>query len=115
MRAGIRFGRRLSTQSGRSPGARHQPPRPCPTETGHNPGAPRQLARFTSEWGFGKFEGKFPVRTGEQCLLSADMAGCWRLMGVDEKGMHQRLKAHRPELIKRELKVLNAQGDLQWY
>jgi hypothetical protein len=55
------------------------------------------------------------VRTGEQCLLSADMAGCWRLMGVDEKGMHQRLKAHRPELIKRELKVLNAQGDLQWH
>ena len=43
------------------------------------------------------------------------MAGYWRLMGVDEKGMHQRLKAHRPELIKRELKVLNAHGDLQWH
>jgi len=26
-------------------------------------------------------------------------------MGVDEKGMHQRLKAHRRELIKRELKA----------
>ena len=40
--------------------------------------------------------------------LAAEMAGCWLLMGVDEKGMHQRLKGHHPELIKRELKVLNA-------
>jgi hypothetical protein len=37
--------------------------------------------------------------------LAADIAGCWRLMRVDGKGMHQRLKAHRPELIKRELKA----------
>ena len=37
--------------------------------------------------------------------LAADMAGCGGLMGVDEKGMHQRLKAHSPELIKRELKA----------
>jgi hypothetical protein len=29
--------------------------------------------------------------------------------------MHQQLQAHRPELIKRELKVLNAHGDLQWH
>ena len=34
--------------------------------------------------------------------LAADMVGPWRLMGVDEKGMHQRLKAHSPVLIKRE-------------
>ena len=55
----------------------------------------------------------------EQCLLSAalpaDMAGCWLLMGVDEKGMHQRLKAHRPELIKTRAEGLNAHGDLQWH
>ena len=37
--------------------------------------------------------------------LAADMVGYWRLMGVDAKGIHQRLKAHRPELIKRELKA----------
>ena len=37
--------------------------------------------------------------------LAADMAGCWRLIGVDAKGMHQRLKAHRRELIKCELKA----------
>ena len=46
----------------------------------------------------------------EQCLLSANLPpiwrGCWLLMGLDEKGMHQWLKAHRPELIERELKVL---------
>jgi hypothetical protein len=29
--------------------------------------------------------------------------------------MHQQLQAHRPELIKGELKVLNAHGDLQWH
>jgi hypothetical protein len=40
--------------------------------------------------------------------LAADMAGCWRLMGVDEKGMHQQLKAHRPELIKHELRPKRA-------
>jgi adenylate cyclase len=38
-------------------------------------------------------------------ILAADVVGYWRLMGVDEKGMHQRLKAHRRELIKRELKA----------
>ena len=47
--------------------------------------------------------------------LAADMVGYWRLMGVDEKGIHQRLKAHRPELIKTRAEGLNAQGDLQWH
>jgi hypothetical protein len=47
--------------------------------------------------------------------LPADMMGYWRLMGVDEKGMHQRLKAHRPELIETRAEGLNAHGDLQWH
>ena len=38
-------------------------------------------------------------------ILAADVVGYWRLMGADEKGMHQRLKAHRRELIKCELKA----------
>src|SRR5215468_11032497 len=32
-------------------------------------------------------------------ILAADVAGYSRLMGVDEEGTHERLKAHRRELI----------------
>src|ERR1700676_1194043 len=32
-------------------------------------------------------------------ILAADVAGYSRLMGEDEEGTHERLKAHRPELI----------------
>src|ERR1700720_97231 len=32
-------------------------------------------------------------------ILAADVAGYSRLMGADEEGMHDRLKAHRRELI----------------
>jgi len=47
--------------------------------------------------------------------LAADMVGPWRLLGVDEKGMHQRLKAHRPESHQTRAEGRNAQGDLQWH
>jgi hypothetical protein len=36
-------------------------------------------------------------------ILAADVVGYWRL--IWEEGMHQRLKEHRRELIKRELKA----------
>ena len=32
-------------------------------------------------------------------ILAADVAGYSRLMGTDEEGTHQRLKAHRRELV----------------
>ena len=32
-------------------------------------------------------------------ILSADVAGYSRLMGADEEGTHERLKAHRRELV----------------
>src|SRR5258705_6583134 len=32
-------------------------------------------------------------------ILAADVAGYSRLMGVDEEGTHERLKAHRRQLI----------------
>ena len=38
-------------------------------------------------------------------ILAADVAGYSRLMGTDEESTHERLKAHRRELIKRELKA----------
>jgi class 3 adenylate cyclase len=32
-------------------------------------------------------------------ILAADLAGYSRLMGADEEGTHERLKAHRRELV----------------
>jgi class 3 adenylate cyclase len=32
-------------------------------------------------------------------ILAADAAGYWRLMGADEEGTHERLKAHLGELV----------------
>jgi class 3 adenylate cyclase len=32
-------------------------------------------------------------------ILAADVAGYSRLMGMDEEGTHERLKAHRRELV----------------
>src|SRR6201993_2987860 len=32
-------------------------------------------------------------------ILPADVAGCSRLMGADEEGTHERLKAHLGELV----------------
>ena len=32
-------------------------------------------------------------------ILAADVAGYTRLMGADEEGTHERLKAHRHELV----------------
>jgi adenylate cyclase len=36
-------------------------------------------------------------------ILAADVAGYLRLMGVDEEGTHERLKAHRRELMEPEI------------
>src|SRR5215471_9868327 len=32
-------------------------------------------------------------------ILPADVAGYWRLMGADEEGTHERLKAHLRQLV----------------
>src|SRR5712664_1998995 len=37
-------------------------------------------------------------------ILAADVAGYSRLMGVDEEGTHERLKAHRRELVDPKIK-----------
>src|SRR6516165_1569869 len=37
-------------------------------------------------------------------ILAADVAGYSRLMGVDEEGTHERLKAHLRELVKPKIK-----------
>src|SRR5713226_2531837 len=37
-------------------------------------------------------------------ILAADVAGYSRLMGADEEGTHQRLKAHRRELVDPKIK-----------
>jgi class 3 adenylate cyclase len=41
-------------------------------------------------------------------ILAADVAGYSRLMGLDEEGTHERLKAHLRELI--EPKIGNIAG-----
>jgi class 3 adenylate cyclase len=40
-----------------------------------------------------------PVVRRLAAILAADVAGYSRLMGTDEEGTHERLKAHRRELI----------------
>jgi len=37
-------------------------------------------------------------------ILAADVAGYSRLMGVDEEGTHERLKAHLGELVNPKIK-----------
>jgi adenylate cyclase len=48
----------------------------------------------------------FLVRTACRltAILAADVAGYSRLMGVDEEGTHERLKAHLGELVDRKIK-----------
>jgi adenylate cyclase len=41
-------------------------------------------------------------------ILAADVAGYSRLMGADEEGTHEQLKAHRRELI--DLKIAAHRG-----
>jgi class 3 adenylate cyclase len=40
-----------------------------------------------------------PWRRPAVSIFAADVAGYSRLMGMDEEGMHERLKAHRRELV----------------
>ena len=49
-------------------------------------------------------------------ILAADVAGYSRLMGVDEEGTHERLKAHLQELVNPEIaehhgRVVKTTGD----
>ena len=41
-------------------------------------------------------------------ILAADVAGYSRLMGVDEEGTHERLKAHFGELVHPKIAVTGA-------
>jgi adenylate cyclase len=43
-------------------------------------------------------------------IHAADVAGYSRLMGVDEEGTHERLKAHRRELV--DPKIKEHQGSI---
>ena len=51
---------------------------------------------------------KQPVQRRLAAILAADVAGYSRLMGADEEGTHDRLKAHRRELI--DLKIKEYRG-----
>ena len=42
---------------------------------------------------------KQPVERSLAAILAADVAGYSRLMGVDEEGTHERLKAHFAQLV----------------
>src|SRR3984893_14274671 len=44
-----------------------------------------------------------PVVSHFAAILAADVAGYSRLMGVDEEGTHERLKAHLAELVNPEI------------
>jgi adenylate cyclase len=49
-------------------------------------------------------------------ILAADVAGYSRLMGVDEEGTHERLKAHRRELVEPKIsehsgRIVKTTGD----
>jgi adenylate cyclase len=49
-------------------------------------------------------------------ILAADVAGYSRLMGADEEGTHERLKAHRRELVdpkigERSGRIVKTTGD----
>jgi class 3 adenylate cyclase len=47
---------------------------------------------------------KQPVERRLAAILAADVAGYSRLMGADEEGTHERLKAHLRELSIRKSK-----------
>src|SRR5436305_8581053 len=47
---------------------------------------------------------KQPVERRLAAILAADVAGYSRLMGADEEGTLERLKAHRRELVDRKIK-----------
>jgi hypothetical protein len=47
---------------------------------------------------------KQPVERRLAAILAADVAGYSRLMGLDEEGTHERLKAHLSELVEPKIK-----------
>jgi class 3 adenylate cyclase len=47
---------------------------------------------------------KQPVQRRLAAILAADVAGYSRLMGADEEGTHERLKAHLRQLIDPKIK-----------
>jgi adenylate cyclase len=47
---------------------------------------------------------KQPVERRLSAILAADVAGYSRLMGLDEEGTHERLKAHLEELVDPKIK-----------
>ena len=52
-------------------------------------------------------------------ILAADVAGYSRLMGADEEGTHERLKAHLRELIDPKIKehrgrIVKNTGEASW-
>src|SRR6201990_3207779 len=51
---------------------------------------------------------KQPVERRLAAILAADVAGYSRLMGVDEEGTHERLKAHLGQLV--EPKITEHRG-----
>jgi class 3 adenylate cyclase len=62
--------------------------------------SPRVAAGFEVDWLSQSTAGQVmpPVRR-LTAILAADVAGYSRLMGADEEGMHERLKAHLRDLI----------------
>src|SRR4029077_14732351 len=48
---------------------------------------------------------KQPIRRRLAAILAADVAGYSRLMGVDEEGTHERLKAHLSEWVEPKIRA----------
>ena len=51
---------------------------------------------------------KQPIERRLTAILAADVAGYSRLMGADEEGTHERLKAHLAQLVDAKIKSTGA-------
>jgi len=47
---------------------------------------------------------KQPIERRLSAILATDVAGYSRLMGADEEGTHERLRAHRRDLVHPKIK-----------
>src|SRR5262249_41421765 len=76
--------------------------RRCTTQTSRAVGATLVSSRTVLKTGSSTAMGAAPEISPVRRLaavLAADVAGCSRLMGADEEGTYERLKAHLAELI----------------
>src|SRR5271166_5278935 len=83
------------SRRGMTAGTRRRPPRPFPSV--------RAVAVVLCSAGRGEAM-REPVERRLAAILAADVAGYSRLMGADEEGTLERLKAHRRQLVDPKIK-----------